>query len=122
MTPELIEEETVRLRQICTAAVEADWEAFCSLSDEPFSNEANMLEQFEESSDKLEEWSGHWTLSAHVGRVADGVRLIFGEAKSEMDKRPIKIILHTQLEGDTPQIGIWAFYYDIDWDDFHAAK
>jgi hypothetical protein len=119
---ELLEEEALRLRQICAAAAANDWEAFSALSDRPFSNSASMLEQFLESSEKLRAWDGNWTMSTHVGIEPDGARIVFAEMKSPGDNRPVKATLCTRLYGGVAKIEIWTFYCDLDWDAFLAGS
>ncbi len=114
--------EAERLQRICEAASAGSWDSFQRLTDDPFSNEETMRDQFDGSAPKLEDWGIDWDLTSEVRLHADGTRLVFARLAALQDKRPIILTLHSQLENAVPKISIWTFYYDIDWDAFFAPS
>jgi hypothetical protein len=111
------EAEEARIGLVIQAAVSGSWEEFAKLTDAPFPNDASMIEQFEDSSQRLQEANGNWEMTSGIGIVADdGTRLI-----TVMIKAPptvdIVLTLHSTNDQDDSSISIWIFAQMPNWDD-----
>lgn len=109
--------ETARIESAIQAAVSGLWKEFTKLTDEPFPNEASMIEQFEDSSRRLHEVGENWELTSGIGIVPDdGTRLI-----TVMIKAPptvdIVFTLHSTSDQADSTISIWTFAQIPSWDD-----
>jgi len=110
------EAEEARIERAIQAAVSGSWNEFAKLTDAPFSNDASMREQFEDSSRRLQETEGRWKMSSEVGIVRDGTHLITTriEARPAVD---IVLSLHSTNDQNDSTISIWTFYQQLSWDD-----
>ncbi|RUU05209.1 hypothetical protein EOD23_15595 [Mesorhizobium sp. USDA-HM6] len=116
MPATISEAEKARVDRAIRAAVSASWNEFANLADAPFSNDASMKEQFEDSSRRLQETGGGWKVSSEVGIVSDGTRLITTriEAPPAVD---IVLTLHSTTDRNDSTISIWTFHQQLNWDD-----
>ncbi|TIV70512.1 MAG: hypothetical protein E5V89_14300 [Mesorhizobium sp.] len=116
MRTKISEAEKARIDRAIQTAVSGSWNEFAKLTDAPFSNDASMREQFEDSSRRLQETRGHWRVSSGVGIVSDGTRLITTrlEAPPALD---IILCLHSTSDQNDSTISIWTFYHQLSWDD-----
>ena len=107
--------EEARIERVIQAAISGSWNEFSRLTDAPFSNDASMMEQFADSSRRLQEAGGNWTMSSVVGIAPDETRLITTkiEAPPNVD---IVLSLHSASDRDDSTISIWTFYQQLNWD------
>jgi hypothetical protein len=107
--------ESERLSKVISAAQIGSWATFKSLSDQPFLNEEAMIEQFEASSRRLQSMNYQWNLDVTVTRDKGGSRALFARLEhGQTSLQPLILILHSTSEEASSQIGIWAFYENID--------
>ncbi|MGX5849591.1 hypothetical protein ACWGTO_21190 [Mesorhizobium sp. PL10] len=116
MPAQLSEAEEVRIERALQAAISGSWTEFSKLTDTPFSNDASMMEQFADSSRRLQEDGGNWKMNSAAGIAPDGTRLI-----TVMIKAPptvdIVLTLHSTSDRDDSTISIWTFHQQLNWDD-----
>ena len=107
--------EEVRIERALQAAISGSWNEFCKLTDAPFSNDASMMEQFADSSQRLQEAGGNWKMNSGVGIAPDGTRLVTTtiEAPPNVD---IVLCLHSATDKDDSTISIWTFNQQLGWD------
>ena len=108
--------EEARIECAIEAAISGSWNEFSRLTDAPFSNDASMMEQFADSSRRLQEAGGNWKMNSAVGIAPDGTRLITMTIKAPptMD---IVLTLHSTSDRDDSTISIWTFFQQLNWDD-----
>jgi hypothetical protein len=107
--------EEARIECALQAAISGSWDEFRKLTDAPFSNDASMMEQFADSSQRLQEAGGNWKMNSAVGIAPDGTRLITTmiEAPPTVD---IVLCLHSTSDKDDSTISIWTFNQQLGWD------
>jgi len=116
MPAEISRAEEARVERAVQAAISGSWTEFSKLTDAPFSNDASMMEQFADSSRRLQEAGGNWKMNSTVGIAPDGTRLITVtiEAPPTVD---IVLTLHSTSDQDDSTISIWTFHQQLNWDD-----
>jgi hypothetical protein len=113
---ELSVRESERIENVMIAATLGEWERFRQLTDEPFSSEAAMMEQFLDSSADIQSMNDRWDLEIHVATAPDGTRIIFLNIRSENpEDQPIALTMHSTSETADSRISIWTFYQTFDW-------
>lgn len=105
--------EEKRVSDILQAAFSGAWPDFKELTDEPFSNELSMREQFEDSSKRMRELRGRAAIKAGVDLQEDGTRLIIVRINDGRNKGVI-LTIHSTEESNYSHISIWSFYVEID--------
>jgi hypothetical protein len=110
------EAEEARINRAIQAAVSESWNEFAKLTDAPFPNDASMREQFEDSSQRLQQAAGNWKVSSEVGIVSDGTRLITTRIESPPSV-DIILSLHSTNDRDDSTISVWTFFQQQNWAD-----
>lgn len=107
--------EEARIERVIQAAISGSWNEFSRLTDAPFSNDASMMEQFADSSQRLQEAGGNWKMNSGVGIASDGTRLITTtiEAPPAVD---ILLCMHSTSDKNDSTISIWTFNQQLSWD------
>ncbi|MER9408282.1 hypothetical protein NKI36_30250 [Mesorhizobium caraganae] len=107
--------EEARIERVIQAAISGSWNEFSRLTDAPFSNDASMMEQFADSSQRLQEAGGNWKMNSGVGIAPDGTRLITTtiEAPPAVD---ILLCMHSTSDKNDSTISIWTFNQQLSWD------
>ena len=113
----LNEFERARILEIFSTVTAADRQRFKFLSDEPFSNEAGMFEQFEDSRVKIAEGFANWEDSAGAAEIGDGTRVVHVFLQSKVAGDP-QIILTLHSAGT--KISIWTFHQDFRLSDLYV--
>lgn len=81
----------------------------------PFPDDDVMKEQFLESREAMESFSGEWTLDAVVKIDEDGSRFIFGKVMPKNDNiLPITVTLQSTGDGDASRIWVLVFIPELD--------
>jgi len=107
-----IETELQRIEQIVDATAAKDWNAFKTLSDKPFSNEASMREQFDSLNGLSDFDLSDWKRNLQVSILNDGSRSLGVRLPPrESDSPPAVLTLHS--EGQV--LSVWTFFQETQW-------
>lgn len=107
--------EKSRIEEILRVASLGEWENFKALTDEPFSKESSMREQFNDSSKRLKKTGGNWRKSEEFRTLDDGTRLIFVKVTSPATKDlNLLLTLHSFSDVFVSKISIWNFFQQLD--------
>jgi uncharacterized caspase-like protein len=109
--------ESARIESVIQAAVSGSWEEFAKLTDQPFPNDASMIEQFEDSSHRLQEAAGNWEITSGIGIVPDGDARLITVMIMAPPALDIVLTLHSTTDRDDSIISIWTFFQQLNWDD-----
>lgn len=105
--------ERARIDKVLQAAILESWDDFESLTDEPFSNEKSMLEQFQDSSKRIRRAGVGLQKSIGIELQEDGSRFILTKFKSS-DGTSIILTLHSTDDSEFSIISIWNFFQELD--------
>ena len=112
-TLEISSSERDRIERVLQTAILGSWEDFKSLTDEPFSSEKSMREQFEDSSKRIRQAGASLEKSTGIELQEDGTRFILTKFKSN-DGTSIILTLHSTDDSEFSIISIWNFFQELD--------
>ncbi|WP_157866100.1 hypothetical protein [Mesorhizobium japonicum] len=105
--------EKKRIDKVILASISKSWDDFKRLSDEPFSNEKSMLEQFQYSSKWIRQSRESLNKSIKMTLLEDGGRLIYTMLKSKNGTNII-LTMHSTDDSELSIISIWSFFQELD--------
>lgn len=109
----ITETESDRISMIISSAQTKSWEKFKSLSDEEFSHEENMRQQFVSTSQILVDMDYQWNLEINIVPDPSGARMIDVKLEQKDGKsEPIILLLRSSTSDNKSKIGILSFYED----------
>lgn len=117
MEPKLPDEtlghfERARIVAILEAVHAQDWDRFEELSDEPFSNEESMREQFRTAGENIQAHFD-WEAATEIGTHTDKTRVITVTLPNRREGGlATKLILHSYRRNEN-EIGIWTIHKEF---------
>ncbi|RWE65842.1 hypothetical protein [Mesorhizobium sp.] len=108
-TLEISSSERDRIERVLQAAISGSWKEFKPLPDEPFSSEKSMLDQFEDSSNRIRRAGANLEKSTGIELQEDGTRFILTKFNSN-DGTSIILTLHSTDDSEFSIISIWNFF------------